>query len=114
MMTDLKEIKVFKKRVETKPNTLDLDQERELGRQLVDQLIRGLVDHPETILVSLVVGEKTTIYKVECDQKCLGQIIGSKGKNIGGVRAVIAATMARKGIRAIVEIPYFSVDGDNS
>jgi predicted RNA-binding protein YlqC (UPF0109 family) len=39
----------------------------------------------------------------------LGQIIGAKGKNISGVRAVIAATMARKGIRAIVEIPYYSL-----
>ncbi|MNY82900.1 hypothetical protein D3C86_2252860 [compost metagenome] len=55
-------------------------------------------------------GEKTTIFKVDCDQKCLGQIIGAKGKNISGLRAIVAATMARQGIRAIVEIPFFAQD----
>jgi predicted RNA-binding protein YlqC (UPF0109 family) len=84
--------------------------EREKCKELLDTVIRGLVDYPETINVSYSVGERTTIFKVDCDQRCLGQIIGSKGKNISGVRAVIAATMARKGIRAIVEIPYFCLE----
>lgn len=84
--------------------------EREKGRELLYNVVCGLVDYPESIAVTYVVGERTTIYKVDCSQKCLGQIIGAKGKNISGVRAVIAATMARKGIRAIIEIPYFLVE----
>lgn len=106
-MPDFKEIKVIRKRPEVK---LNQDQEREDGRKLLESLVRGLVDFPETVEVSYSVGDKTTVYKVECHQKCLGQIIGSKGKNISGVRAVMCATMARKGIRAIVEIPYYCVD----
>lgn len=106
-MTGLKEIKLIRKRPEIKTN---LDEDRENGRKLLEGLIRGLVDYPDSVGVSFIVGDKTTVYKVECDQKCLGQVIGCKGKNIGGIRAVISATMARKGIRAIVEIPYFAVD----
>ncbi len=86
-----------------------MDRERENGRQLLEMLLRGLVDYPETVTVTFSTGDKTTLYKVECDQRCLGQIIGAKGKNITGVRSVMSATMARKGIRAVVEIPYFSL-----
>lgn len=87
-----------------------LCEEREKCRELLESLIRGLVDYPETIAVTYAMGDRTTVYKVDCDQRCLGQIIGAKGRNISGVRAVITATMARKGIRAIVEIPYFCLD----
>lgn len=79
----------------------------ESGRQLVELLVRGLVDTPETVFVKVEQGDRTTVYRVECQQNSIGQIIGSKGRNINGVRAVITATMARKGVRAIVEIPYF-------
>lgn len=106
-MTDLKEIQVIRKRAEV---SINQDQDREQGRSLLETLIRGLVDYPETVKVTYMVGDKTTVYKVDCDQKCLGQIIGSKGKNISGIRAVLSATLARRGIRAIVEIPYFVVE----
>nr|WP_295902802.1 KH domain-containing protein [uncultured Bdellovibrio sp.] len=105
-MSDPNELKVIRKRSE--PKNPDVD--REEGRQLLERLIRGLVDYPETVTVGFAMGDKTTVYKVECDQRCLGQIIGAKGKNITGIRAVISATMARKGIRAVVEIPYYCIE----
>ena len=108
-MSAVKELKVIKKRPEVRVS-LDQDRDRENGRQLLVTLLKGMVDFPESIEVSVEVGDKTTVYRVECDQKCLGQIIGAKGRNITGVRSVMAATLARKGIRAIVEIPYFAVD----
>ncbi|WII71625.1 KH domain-containing protein [Bdellovibrio sp. 22V] len=108
-MSGLKEIKVIRKRPESPVEGND-NLAREEGRKLLEGLIRGLVDYPDTIQVSYAVGDKTTVYRVECDQRCLGQVIGSKGKNISGVRAVLSATMARKGIRAVVEIPYYCID----
>ncbi|WP_374073466.1 KH domain-containing protein [Bdellovibrio bacteriovorus] len=107
-MSGPNELKVIRKRPEIK--NIDSEKDREEGRQLLDRLIRGLVDYPESVNVSYSMGDKTTVYKVECDQRCLGQIIGAKGKNITGVRAVMAATLARKGIRAVVEIPYYCIE----
>lgn len=116
------EIKVIRRRsevrngsapVETAPTSTartTVCAEREKCKELLASVISGLVDHPESISVSYIVGDRTTVFKVNCDQRCLGQIIGSKGKNISGVRAVIAATMARKGIRAVVEIPYYCLE----
>jgi predicted RNA-binding protein YlqC (UPF0109 family) len=100
----------FAEEVSAAPVTTQVCPEREKCRELLDLMIRGLVDNPESISVVYEMGDRTTVYKVNCSQKCLGQIIGAKGKNISGVRAVIAATMARKGIRAIVEIPYFCLE----
>ncbi len=87
---------------------------RENVRALLETIVRGMVDLPDSIKVTYTMGEKTTIFKVDCDQKCLGQIIGARGKNISGLRAVVAATMARQGIRAIVEIPFFAQQGHHS
>ncbi len=87
---------------------------RENVRALLETIVRGMVDLPDSIKVTYMMGEKTTIFKVDCDQKCLGQIIGARGKNISGLRAVVAATMARQGIRAIVEIPFFAQHGHHS
>lgn len=83
---------------------------REKGRAFLHAILCEIMDHPEDISVAYVVGDRTTIYKVDCHPKSLGQLIGSKGKNISGIRAVISAMMARKGIRAIVEIPYIEQD----
>lgn len=87
---------------------------RENVRTLLETIVRGMVDLPDSIKVTYAMGEKTTIFKVDCDQKCLGQIIGARGKNISGLRAVVAATMARQGIRAIVEIPFFAQQNQHS
>ncbi|WP_415063853.1 KH domain-containing protein [Bdellovibrio sp.] len=108
-MSSPNDIKVIRKRLEAKAPH-DEGRVQEEGRELLERLVRGLVDLPDSVVVSYSTGDKTTVYKVECDQKCLGQVIGCKGKNITGVRAVMAAIMARKGIRAIVEIPYYCLD----
>ncbi|MBO9665289.1 MAG: KH domain-containing protein [Bdellovibrio sp.] len=89
------------------------DGARERGRSILQSILMEMIDHADHIVVDYSVGERTTIFKVDCHPRSLGQLIGSKGKNISGIRAVIAAMMARQGIRAIVEIPYIApVAGD--
>ncbi|WP_413586258.1 KH domain-containing protein [Bdellovibrio sp. HCB274] len=79
---------------------------RETGKKILCSILNEMLDHSDKVVVNYTVGERTTVYKVDCHPQSLGQLIGSKGKNIGGIRAVLSAMMARKGIRAIVEIPY--------
>ncbi|KYG65293.1 KH domain-containing protein [Bdellovibrio bacteriovorus] len=78
---------------------------REEIRSLVEHITRLLVDQPETVTVTTYVGPKTTVYRVNCAKENLGQVIGSQGKTIMGLRAVVHAMTARTGIRSIVEIP---------
>lgn len=86
------------------------EQARQRGRQILHSILNEMIDFSENIVVNYSVGESTTVFKVECNPKSLGQLIGAKGKNISGIRAVIGAMMARQGIRAIVEIPYIAQD----
>lgn len=79
---------------------------RETGKKILHSILQEMLDHAEKVCVEYSVGDRTTVYKVNCHPQSLGQLIGSKGKNIGGIRAVLSAMMARKGIRAIIEIPY--------
>lgn len=113
MSNSLKVIKVRRKTTTEAPTPVNAPAvvcpDREYCREFLQALIRGLVDQPETISVNYFIGERTTVYKVDCQQQSLGQIIGAKGRNISGIRTVISATMARKGIRAIIEIPYYTV-----
>lgn len=88
----------------------ELELARQRGRQILHSILSEMIDYAEHIVVNYSVGESTTVFKVECHPKSLGQLIGSKGKNISGIRAVMGAMMARQGVRAIIEIPYIAQD----
>lgn len=84
---------------------IDLEAYREEIRVLVEHMVRLLVDKPETVTVTTYVGPKTTVYRIGCAKENMGQVIGTQGKTIMGLRAVVHAMTARTGIRSIVEIP---------
>ncbi|MGE9744711.1 KH domain-containing protein [Bdellovibrio bacteriovorus] len=85
-----------------------LNEERENGRKLILGLLTELVSDSSSLSINVEVGERTTVYHVGCKKECIGQILGSKGRNIGAIRTLISSISARKGFRAIVEVPYFS------
>lgn len=84
---------------------VDFDAYREEIRKLVEHIVRLLVDVPEEVSVATVLGPKTTVFKVLCAKENMGQVIGTQGRTIMGLRAVVHAMSARTGIRSIVEIP---------
>ena len=95
----------FEEAIKEKGANVDLEAYREEIRVLIEHLVRLLVDQPETVTVTTFVGPKTTVYRVNCAKENLGQVIGTQGKTIMGLRAVVHAMTARTGIRSIVEIP---------
>lgn len=84
---------------------VDPDKYREEIRQLILSCVKLLVDKPEDVEVTVYVGPKTTVYKIACAKENLGQVIGTQGKTIMGLRAVVHAMTARTGIRSIIEVP---------
>lgn len=95
------------KNYEAKSKGAGVDPEayREEIRELVENLVRRLVDDPNSVSVGIFLGPKTTVFRINCSKENLGQVIGSQGKTIMGLRAVVHAMTARIGIRSIVEIP---------
>ncbi|HEX7674157.1 MAG TPA: KH domain-containing protein [Bdellovibrio sp.] len=79
----------------------------ELGKRKLEELIQLIVDYPSEVSVSVIQGSRTTVYKVDCSQRNLGKVLGSKGKMITSLRNVILALTARHGIRSVIEVPYY-------
>lgn len=84
---------------------VDPDLYREEIRTLIEHVVRLLVDQPDSVTVSTYIGPKTTVFRVNCAKENLGQIIGTQGKTIMGLRSIVHSMTARIGIRSIVEIP---------
>lgn len=108
-MTAVKPLQVIKIKREAVGESKDRDEVRDL----LTGILRKMVSHPESISVCYMVGDRTTVYKVDCCKEDLGRILGAGGKNISGLRAVVAAMTAMSGIRSIIEIPYFPLGPKN-
>lgn len=80
---------------------------REDLRKYIEHTVRGITSTPEQIQVNYWVGPNTTVYNISVPRESIGQLLGSKGKNITGIRSLAAAMGALKGIRVIIEVPYF-------
>ncbi|NCO23628.1 MAG: RNA-binding protein [Candidatus Infernicultor aquiphilus] len=73
-------------------------------KELIELIIKGIVDKPDKIEISQVVGEKTLIFEVKVDPDDLGKVIGRQGRNIKSIRTIINAAAQKDNKRVIIEI----------
>jgi len=73
-------------------------------KELVEYIVRALVDHPDDVRVTEVDGEKTIIFELRCHPEDLGKVIGKSGKTVGAIRALLSTAAARQGRRAMLEV----------
>ena len=72
-------------------------------KELVEKIVRALVDFPEEIDVREIEGATTNILEIRVSKPDVGKLIGKQGKNIDALRTIVAG--AGKGKRYIVELP---------
>lgn len=73
-------------------------------RELVEYVVRYLVDNPDEIKISEVLGEKTLIYEVRCNKSDVGKVIGKSGRTIAALRTVLNSASSRDGKKTVLEI----------
>jgi uncharacterized protein len=73
-------------------------------KELVEYIVRSLVDHPEAVEVNVVEGEKSTILELRVSQDDLGKVIGKQGRIARALRTILAATATKTGKHASLEI----------
>lgn len=73
-------------------------------KDLIEFIVKALVDDPGTIEVTEVTGDKVTIFELRADKSDIGKIIGKKGRTAGAIRTILNAVSARQGKRAVLEI----------
>jgi predicted RNA-binding protein YlqC (UPF0109 family) len=73
-------------------------------KELLELIVRNLVDHPDEVEISQVEGEKSLILEVKVHQDDMGKVIGKQGKIAKSIRTVVKAAAAKQGKKVIVEI----------
>jgi len=73
-------------------------------KELIEFMIKALVDKPEEVEVTAVTGEKTTVYELRVGEGDLGKIIGKHGRTIRAIRTLLSASSTKENKRAVLEI----------
>lgn len=73
-------------------------------KDLVQYVVRQLVDHPDEVKLTAVDGEKTAVYELRCHAEDIGKIIGKSGKTVGAIRTLLMTVAAKQGRRAVLEV----------
>ena len=60
-------------------------------KHFLEFVVRSLVDNPDDVQISEVVGEKETGYRVGLHPADVGLVIGKGGRTISAIRSVINA-----------------------
>ena len=73
-------------------------------RELVELMVRALVDSPEDVQVNEVAGESIVVYEISVREDDLGKVIGKGGRIANAMRTIIKAAGTKLDKKATVEI----------
>ena len=73
-------------------------------RELVELMVRSLVDNPDEARVNEVSGESITVYEVAVNEEDLGKVIGKGGRIANAMRTIVKAAATKMERKATVEI----------
>jgi len=72
--------------------------------EFVEFIVKHLVDKPDEVKVSEVVGQKITVLELKVAPGNLGMVIGRHGKIANSIRTLLTAASMREGKRVMLEI----------
>lgn len=72
-------------------------------KEVLETIIKNLVDNQEAVEIKEVEGEKNIIFEVKVAEEDMGKIIGRQGKIAQSIRTVMKAVANRKDKKVTVE-----------
>jgi len=73
-------------------------------KNLVEFLVKSLVDFPESVEIKVVEGEKSTILELKVKEEDIGKVIGKHGRIAKAIRTILSASATKSGKRVVLEI----------
>jgi predicted RNA-binding protein YlqC (UPF0109 family) len=73
-------------------------------KDLVKYIAQALVDFPEQVVVTEVVGNQTSVLELKVAKEDLGKIIGKQGRTARAIRTILSAASAKIKKRTVLEI----------
>jgi predicted RNA-binding protein YlqC (UPF0109 family) len=73
-------------------------------QDLITYISKALVDIPEEVKVTEIVGEQTTVIELKVDKSDLGKVIGKQGRTARSLRTILNAASTKLKKRSVLEI----------
>jgi predicted RNA-binding protein YlqC (UPF0109 family) len=73
-------------------------------KNLVEQMAKALVDHPDKVRVTEIEGEQTAVIELKVAKEDLGKVIGRQGRTARAMRTILSAASTKLNKRAVLEI----------
>jgi len=73
-------------------------------KQLIEDIAKALVDHPDEVIVKATEGEHATVVELKVAPTDLGKVIGKQGRTARSIRSIVAAAGIRQNRRFTLEI----------
>ncbi|HON83569.1 MAG TPA: KH domain-containing protein [Caldisericia bacterium] len=71
---------------------------------VLEKLVKTIVDYPEKVQVKRIEGTSTLIYEVRVSPEDIGKVIGKQGKTAESIRTIVQAISRKSGKNTIVSI----------
>lgn len=82
-----------------------MDEKEVVMKELIEAIVKELVDKPDEVSVTPVESERTVIYELRVGDGDLGKVIGKQGRTAQAIRTIVSAVSAKGGgRRALLEI----------
>lgn len=73
-------------------------------KEIIEMIARAIVDEPDGVSVSEIIGDHTSILELNVAPTDIGKIIGKKGRTADALRIILSAVSAKEKKRAVLEI----------
>jgi predicted RNA-binding protein YlqC (UPF0109 family) len=73
-------------------------------KELIKYIAQSLVDNPDMVAVSEVLGEQTSVIELRVAKEDLGKVIGKQGRTAKAMRTILSAASTKLRKRSVLEI----------
>jgi predicted RNA-binding protein YlqC (UPF0109 family) len=73
-------------------------------KELVEEITKALVDHPEGVQVKCVDGAQVSVVELRVHPEDVGKVIGRQGRTVKAIRTVLGAAGMKANKRFTLEI----------
>jgi uncharacterized protein len=73
-------------------------------KELIKYMAQALVDNPDMVEVSEIIGEQTSVLELRVAKEDLGKVIGKQGRTAKAMRTILSAASTKVRKRSVLEI----------
>jgi len=73
-------------------------------KDLIAYIAKALVDKPEEVVVTEIVGQQTSVIELKVAKEDIGKIIGKQGRTAQAIRTILSAAATKINKRSTLEI----------